>query len=90
MKIIILKRTLVPTSSHRYWKPGQNVDVTMDLGDELVRKKNAGEIPQLIGDEWYMGGRVSSKLPELRKLSDQGPVTLEEWEKNTKFYKEKK
>ena len=78
MKCIILKNTPIP-SGVGTWKPGQIWEGTNQLGNKLVKSGHAGEIPQWIGTDWHLQGRPSSRLAELRKTHEQGPVTLEEY-----------
>ena len=75
MRIIILKETNKPLSN-RTFKPGDNLTVTRQYGNELVKKKLAAEIPHLVGNVWHFQGHPSNKMLGLRKPK---PVTLEEY-----------
>ena len=84
MKAIILKPTPIPAGVG-HWEPGQIWEGTKTLGNEMVRKGQAGEIPQYIngnsGNNWHIQGRPSNKLVELRKMGEQGELTLAEYYK---------
>ena len=89
MRVLILKRTPKGIGDF-YWDKGLNMTVTVPFGNQLVRDKRAAEIPEIIGSEWYLQGRKSSKLHSLRKVPAQGFVTIEEYEETIKKVKDKK
>jgi hypothetical protein len=79
MKAIILKDTPIPGAKGT-WKPGTIWEGTTELGNKLVKSGHAGEIPHYVaGRGWLIQGHPSSKFAELRKTTEQGAVTLEEY-----------
>lgn len=78
MNVIILKKTQKPYSK-RFFEIGSIVEVTGEYGRELIKKKKAGQVPQMIGGQWYYDGRPSTKMMGLRRMPEAAPLTIEEY-----------
>lgn len=80
MKVIALKKFKI--FSGKEVKVGVNLEVSNDYGQELVESGKAGEIPQMVSGDWYVGGEPSNEMIDLRQA--KGSVTIEKYKKYQK------
>ena len=77
MKIILLKMRVTPGG--KVHPVGRNMDVDIDFGYELIARREAAELPQLLNGNWTLFGEPSNKMLTLRRTEAQPPITMDEY-----------